>query len=63
MTVLEEIAQIVSSLGPAEQRQVLDVVIQLRDARKLPDITLPPAEAGDAAWPRGASECTRGAPS
>jgi hypothetical protein len=29
---------------------VLDVVIRLRDARKLPDITLPPAEAGDAAW-------------
>jgi hypothetical protein len=50
MTVLEEIAQIVPSLGHDEQRQVLDVVIRLRDARRLPDITLPPAEAGDAGW-------------
>jgi hypothetical protein len=50
MTVLEEIAQIIPSLGPTEQREVLDVVLRLRDARKLPDITLPPAEAGDAAW-------------
>ena len=50
MSVLEEIVQIVPSLGPAEQRQVLDVVIRLRDARKLPDITLPAADTGDAAW-------------
>jgi hypothetical protein len=50
MSVLEEIAKIVPTLGPAEQRQVLDVVIRLRDARKLPDITLPAADGGDAAW-------------
>ncbi len=50
MTILEEIAQIVPSLGPTEQRQVLDVAIRLRDACRLPDITLPAAEAGDAAW-------------
>ena len=50
MTIPEEIAQIVPFLGPAEQRQVLDVAIRLRDARKLPDITLPPVEADDTAW-------------
>ena len=50
MTTLEEIVQIVPSLGPEEQRQVLDVAVRLRDARKLPDITLPGSDAGDAAW-------------
>jgi hypothetical protein len=53
MTIVEEIAEIVPSLDLAEQRQVLDVALRLRDARKLPDITLPPTEAGDtalAAW-------------
>lgn len=49
MTIVEEIAEIVPSLDLAEQRQVLDVALRLRDARKLPDITLPPTEAGDAA--------------
>lgn len=39
MTLLEEIAQIVPTLGAAEQRQVLDVATRLRDARRLPDLT------------------------
>ena len=30
--------------------RVLDIVIRLRDARKLPDITLPAADDGDDAW-------------
>jgi|HubBroStandDraft_6_1064221.scaffolds.fasta_scaffold436727_2 hypothetical protein len=50
MTILEEIVQIVPSLGPAEQRQVLEVATRLRNARELPDIALPTAGAGDAAW-------------
>ncbi len=50
MSVPEEIAKIVPTLGPSEQRQVLDVAIRLRDARKLPDITVPAADTGDAAW-------------
>jgi hypothetical protein len=50
MTVLEEIVQIVSTLGPEEQRRVLDFAICLRDAQGLCDITPPPANAGDAAW-------------
>ncbi len=49
MTLLEEIAQIVPTLGPAEQRQVLDVATRLRDARRPPDLTLPEAGADYAA--------------
>jgi hypothetical protein len=49
-TVLEEIVQIVHSLGAEEQRRVLAVATELRDARKLPDISLPPGGASDAAW-------------
>jgi hypothetical protein len=50
MTVLEQLAQIVSTLGPEAQRQVLDVAIRLRDGRALPDISLPAAGADEAAW-------------
>ena len=50
MTIFEEIVQIVPGLRPEEQRQVLDVVIKLRDAHKLPDITMPPVGADEAAW-------------
>jgi hypothetical protein len=50
MTILEEIAQIVPCLGPEQQRQVLDVALRLRDARMVPDITLPGPDADDAAW-------------
>ena len=50
MTVLEEIVQIVHSLPAEEQRRLLAVATELRDARRLPDISLPPLEAGDAGW-------------
>jgi len=50
MTVLEQIVQIVPTLDPDEQRQVLDVATRLRDARKSPDIAVPCADASDAAW-------------
>jgi hypothetical protein len=56
MTVLEEIVQFVPTLGPDEQRQVLDVAIRLCDARQLPDITLPPVGADDAAWDEWSEE-------
>lgn len=61
MSVFDEIVQIVPSLSPAEQRQVLDIVIRLRDARKVPDITLPTADAADDAWDDwGERVCARG---
>jgi hypothetical protein len=50
MTVLEEIAHIFPTLGPDEQRQVLDVATRLRDARQVPDITMPAGDADAAAW-------------
>lgn len=53
MTILEELVQVVHTLGPEEQRQVLDVATKLRDARELPDISFPAAGADEAtrdAW-------------
>lgn len=50
MTIVEEILQIVPGLTPEEQRHVLDVATRLRDARGLPDITLPPTGASPAEW-------------
>ena len=48
--VLQAIAEIVPTLEPADQQRVLDVALSLRDARRLPDITLPPDGADEAAW-------------
>jgi hypothetical protein len=49
-TVLEELVQIVPTLGVEEQRRVLEVATALRDARSLPDIMVPAAGADDEAW-------------
>jgi hypothetical protein len=40
MTVLEELVQIVHTLGAEEQRQVLALASKLRDAQGRPDISL-----------------------
>jgi hypothetical protein len=53
MTILEQLVQVVHTLRPEEQRQVLDVATKLRDARDLPDISFPAAGADEAsrdAW-------------
>ena len=50
MTILEELVRIVPTLGPEDQRRVLDVASRLRDARGLPDISVPPADSDDTAW-------------
>ena len=50
MTVIEALVQIVPQLRADEQRRVLDLATKMRDAQRLPDITLPVADAGDAAW-------------
>ena len=49
MTILEELVQVVHTLRPEQQRRVLDMATRLRDTRELPDITVPPSGAGDAA--------------
>ncbi|WP_437928913.1 hypothetical protein WMF37_06385 [Sorangium sp. So ce291] len=50
MTILEELVQIVRTLGAEEQRQVLDLATQLRDARPSPDVSLVDAGTDDASW-------------
>jgi len=50
MTILDEIVRIVPTLSSDEQRRVLQVATELRDARGLRDVTLPAADAGDEAW-------------
>lgn len=50
MTVVEELAHIAGSLGPDDQRRLLQVAIQLRQG-PAPDLAgMPAAEAPDAAW-------------
>ncbi len=50
MTVIEELAQIVPTLPAEDQRRVLDLANRLRDERRLPDVTMPAGDAGEAEW-------------
>lgn len=50
MPILEELVQVVRTLGAEEQRQVLDLATHLRDARPSPDVSLVGASADDASW-------------
>jgi hypothetical protein len=50
MTVVEELVQIASVLGPDEQRCLLRVAVQLREGTG-PDLaSMPAADAGEPAW-------------
>ena len=50
MTVVEELVQIVSALGPDEQRRLLRVAVHLREGIG-PDLaTMPAADDGEPAW-------------
>jgi hypothetical protein len=50
MTIIEELAHIVGSLGPDAQRRLLEVAIQLRQS-STPDLaSIPEADASEAAW-------------
>jgi hypothetical protein len=50
MSVIEELVEIVPTLGIDEQRRVLDVAIALRDKQDVPPLAFPPAGADDATW-------------
>ena len=50
MTVIEELTQIVPALPAADQRRVLELANRLRDERRLPDVTMPAGDAGEAEW-------------
>jgi len=50
MTVIEQLVQIVHKLGTEEQLRLLDLATKLRDARQLPDISPPSADADEASW-------------
>lgn len=50
MTILEQLVQIVRTLGAEEQRQLLDLATHLRDSRPSPDVSLVGAGSDDASW-------------